>query len=123
MLPWHQQPAALAILHDIAANPVRVVRHERGYYLTRDEWLAYDDADPRYEQLNDLAGEYLAPFLADAEACRDGRTIAAGVRDTVDRVIDAASAWPAIFNLNDPDQRAEYDRLRGMIFGSERLAA
>ena len=118
MAPWHQQPEALAILRGIASAPVKCVRHERGYYNTRDEWLCYDDADWRYQRLNTICNDYLNPLLADAQACRDGRTLAAGVLDSVDKVIDAASTKPAIFNLNDADDRTEYHRLRGLIFAN-----
>ncbi|WP_394440160.1 hypothetical protein [Sphingobium naphthae] len=76
---------------------------------------SYDDADPRYQRLNAICNAFLGPLLADEQACRDGRTLAAGVLDSVDRVIDAVSAKPAIFNLNDEADRAEYDRLRWEI--------
>ncbi|GEM_PF-2742242 len=112
---WHQSPEALAILRGIADAPVKSIRHERGYFNTREEWLCYDDADPRYERLNAICNAFLGPLLADEQACRDGRTLAAGVLDSVDRVIDAVSAKPAIFNLNDEADRAEYDRLRWEI--------
>lgn len=114
--PWHQLPEARAILRDMSSNPPAIHPHDRAYVLTSDEWLAYDESDPRYERLNELAGVYLAPFLASTAACRDGRT-AAAMDCSIDQAIDAVQAGPMLFNLNDEDERKTWLHLRLMILG------
>lgn len=114
--PWHTLPQAIRILAGMASRPPALIRHERGYYMTRDEWLAYDHNDPRWIRLNAICDEHCAPYLASNEACRDGTTaIALGC--TIDQAIDAVQDEPALFNLSDEDQRKTWAHLRAEIVG------
>lgn len=120
--PWHQLPEARAILCGMVGNLPRAIRHERGFVTTNDEWLAYDHDDARYERLNEIVGEYLAPYLASAAACRDGRT-AAAMDCTIDQAIDAVADKPMLFNINDADERRTWLHLKEQILGGDMLAA
>jgi hypothetical protein len=114
--PWHATPAARRILAGMAFRPPALIRHERGYVMTKDEWLAYDHNDPRWVRLNAVCDAHVAPWLASEDACRDGRTaIAMGC--TVDQAIDAMQDQPALFNMNDPDERRTWAHLRAEIVG------
>ncbi|MES2173878.1 MAG: hypothetical protein V4523_08010 [Pseudomonadota bacterium] len=121
-VPWHQLPEARAILFGMVGNLPTSIRHERGYVTTSDEWLAYNHEDPRYVRLNEIKAEYLAPYLASAAACRDGRT-AAAMDCTTDEAIDAVADRPMLFNVNDADERRTWLHLKEQILGGDMLAA
>lgn len=113
---WHTTSVARALLAGCASNAPVLYRNRHPYVLTTDEWLTYDEADPRVVKLAQIQSFHAAAHLASEEACRDGRTkLALGC--TVDQAIDAVQDQPRIFNLNDPEQRARRDAIRADIFG------
>lgn len=114
--PWHTLPQAIRLLAGMAARPPALIRHERGYVTTRDEWLAYDHNDPRWIRLNAICDDHCAPYLASAQACRDG-TAAIAMGCKVDEAIDAVRDDPALFNLSDEDERKTWLHLRAEIVG------
>lgn len=53
-MTWHTTPEARALLADCAADAPAFISHRRDYAMTSDEWLSYDETDPRVARLADI---------------------------------------------------------------------
>ena len=105
--PWYTKSVARALLASCASNPPRILRHRKAYVLTTDEWLTYDDADPRVAKLAVIQSVHFG---------KHGDRIALGC--SVDHAIDAVRDQPRIFNINNPDERDRGEAIRAGIFGN-----
>lgn len=92
--PWYLRTEALALLADCAkGEPVDQI-FTRPYTMSRDEWREYDREDARVDALLALYNACLTPLIEDEAACRDGRTVKAGLMVSVDMAIDAVVREP-----------------------------
>lgn len=86
--PWYTSPEALAQLASCAKAAPEAVMHTRRYPRTTDEWRSYNEHDDRVARLQRILNRYAARHLD------DGNAVAAGLRITVNRAIDAVMPQP-----------------------------
>lgn len=88
IIPWQDTPQAIAILASCAIEPPAKLRHVKQFYLTSDEWLAYDESDERVAKLSAIQNEHF--LAAERLGGREAARIAVGL--SVDEAIDIAVA-------------------------------